>query len=158
MENYFPQAINLPSGVEMLLTHEEHKSECPTCHQQTLLRPLTLSKAMLRPLWLASKRHTINSKEVHDAIGRTAYANFTQLKYWGFIRLVSPAVWEITDLGREFLAGSMRTPEKLWVYNDRVRIVPDEMKGRMVAFDDLVTFVEMDRQTAAANSVQLSAE
>jgi len=158
MTDYFPEAISLPSGVEMLLEHEEHRSECPNCHQQTLLRPKVLTKAILRPLWLASVNSTINSKEVNDAIGRTAYANFTQLKYWGFIRPVSSSTWEITGAGREFLSGGMRTPEKLWVYNDRVRAVPDGMKGRMVAFDDLVAYLETDRTGIAAESARLTAE
>lgn len=158
MTDHFPQAINLPTGVSMLLEHEEHRSECPNCHQQTLLRPKILTKAILRPLWLASRSQTISSKEVNDAIGRTAYANFTQLKYWGFIRPVSSSTWEITESGREFLAGRMRTPEKVWVYNDRVRVVTDGMKGRMVAFDDLVAYVDTDRHGASDASVPLAAQ
>lgn len=158
MTDYFPEAISLPTGVEMLLEHEEHRSECPNCHQQTLLRPKTLTKAILRPLWLASMKATISSKEVNDAIGRTAYANFTQLKYWGFIRPSSSSTWEITTAGRDFLTGRLYVPEKVWVYNDRVRVVPDGMKGRMVAFDDLVAYLETGRAGIAAESAMLTVE
>lgn len=157
MRDFYPPQINLPTGVEMLLEQKDHSSECPTCHQQTFLRPLTLNKRVLRALWLAMERPVITSREVHDEIGKTAYANYTQLKHWGFLKEIEAAKWSITTEGQEFLAGRLRVPEIVWVYNDHARIVPVEMQGRMVLYADLDPMKEMSREIAASESVPLDA-
>lgn len=140
----------------MLIGANDHKSECPTCHQQTQLRKLTLSKAFIAPLKVAvEKGGTFTSKDVLDSLGNTAYANFTALKHWEFIEEVDSATWRITQLGKEFVVGKVEVPQILWVYNDKARFVNEDMYGEIVSVHDLIERKEMSRERAAAESVPL---
>lgn len=162
--NHHPKTIHLPQGVEALPHAENYESDCPLCHQQTVLRQITLSKAFLRPLY-AMRQHKegMTPKQISELLGRTAYANYTNLKYWGFIEPVSIVQgekvvngWCITEIGDGFVQGLLRAPEYLWVYNDRARIVPDNMLARYASFEELTGYKEMSREIAAAESVPLS--
>lgn len=161
--NYRPPMINLPNGVSMLADVPDYTSTCPHCHQQTILRPIKLSKAMIKPLLLANRKisRTITPKEVHDECGRTAYANYTALKHWGFLTKIEvdgKERWKMTDLGHLFIAGAIAVPETLWIYNDRPRIVPDEMLGTYVSIAELVEYIEITRESAAADSLPLDVQ
>ena len=168
MENqYIPHQIHVPNGLEVILTDDETVSrDCPTCHQKTALTKKTLSKVSLKALRLMRDEYegTITPGEVSERLGKSAYANYTELRHWGFI--LNGTVerkgkrvpgWGITPEGLAFLNGDLWVPGHLWVYNGAARIVPDHLKARLVNYSKLVPYVEMSREKAAAESVALDA-
>lgn len=155
MENYIPEVINLPSGLEILF-EDDHRSTCDHCRQQTILRKKTLTKSTVRALWLMKTKEsgTINAKEIRSKLGSVSYATYTELKYWNFIVKVDSS-WKITAIGKRFLLNEIQVPENLWVYNDHVRVVPEEMWSRLVSFRALVPSIEISRESVASEAMPL---
>lgn len=153
-ENYIPTCINLPTGLEVLYSENDHRAECPTCRQQTLLRRKRLSKVSVRALWLMRSRGKVTAQEIRDRLGAVSYTTYTELKYWDLIKKQDDG-WTITWVGNRFLEGTLSLPDTLWVYNDHPRIVPENMHGQMVTFRDLVPEIEMNREIAASESKKI---
>lgn len=149
--------IHLPQGMEMLLEANNHKSECPTCRQGTLLRPLTLSKRSICALfyWRDNPyKQTVTPDEIRLIYGAVAYANYTLVKHWDLIRPCDGG-WERTETGKLFMEGVIEMPETLWVYNDHARIVPQEMLGRYVNIQNLDPGIAPTRREMVEASVAL---
>jgi len=166
MEKYIPTAINLPEGVRMELQNAAgHTRKCPTCLRSMSLSKKTLTKDRVRPLWLLSQCDGLTAEQIEQKLGRVAYTVYKRLKYWDFIRFETIKVDGkqkqkaiITDVGRRFLRNEITVPQWLWVYNDCVRRVPEDMYAPLVSFHDLVPYEEMNREIAAQQSIRLKQE
>lgn len=164
---FIPRQIHVPTGLEIITSGDGSVSrDCPTCHQKTALTKKTLSKVSLQALRLMYEEYegTITPSEVSERLGKSAYANYTELRHWGFIadgtverKGKRVAGWGITPEGIAFLKGDLWVPAHLWVYNGAARIVPEHLRGGLVNYAKVVPYVEMSREKAAAESVALDA-
>lgn len=149
-----PDLKPIPEG--LVFSYDESDVCCHVCGQQTKIRPIQLSKHILRALWLANGNKTITPDMVREKLGASTYNNYTNLKHWGFLERVKEKEWCITWFGAAFLAGEISVPEIVWVYNDEPRIVAPERMGRMVFFQDVVPNVEKSRKSVAQDSINLT--
>lgn len=155
-EFFEAETINLPSNLSALIQMKGKGGSCPHCHQQTLMRPIALSKKEIAPLKFAASKAdgTVTPKQVNRECGNVGYNKYTNLKYWGFLKKADgKKAWKITDIGLKFIRDELRVPEVVWVYNGHARNVPKEMKGKWVCYSELVTETETTRETIAASSV-----
>ena len=153
----------IPPGfqVELMFTG---KHNCPTCSQQTYLRPVTLSSVLIYSLRLIAERSATGAVTTGNDManhGRTAYCNYTQLKYWGFIMENREAGgWFITESGLRFLRNEERVPETLYVFADQVRkddsgTIPTT---RFINVEEIKTYVPKTRQTVRESLIPLESE
>ena len=160
MEQYTPHIIAIPTGLEVLYTAQDHRSECVTCHQQTLLRKKQLSewsRDVIKAI-VDIFSGSVTPAQIKNRLGAISYSNYTSLKYWGIIeeKLVGGEnKWCITDIGKRFYNGEIELPEVLWVFNDVPRFVPPEFYGRWVTIHDLQSQGDISRQSVVAESIKL---
>lgn len=137
---------------------------CPACGQQTFLRPIDLSGILIFALrrigWISEKEKRPAIADDMAKLGRSTYCNYSALKYWGFIReTLVPAGWAITNEGKMFLAGAMRVPKRLWIFDDRVRSVDERELGQDpspdVSVNDVREYVPKTRQTVRDSMVAI---
>lgn len=159
MINYAP----LPAGFEIKdMLAGEHN--CPTCSQQTYLRPIDLSAVLVYALRIIVDRSVsgaITTGNDMAAHGRTVYCNYTQLKYWGFIiEDRSAGGWRATIEATEFLEKMRTVPPRLWVFADRVRMMPDEYPFNVghIGIDAVKPYHPKSRQEARERMIGLEAE
>lgn len=154
----------LPEGFSPneMLTGEHH---CPTCGQQTYLRPVDLSSPLVHALRIIAGRSASGSITTGNDMaryGRTIYCNYTQLKYWNFIfEDRSAGGWRITPFGQEFISSpETRVARRLWVFNDEVRRVDGfqfDMRDTISA-SDIKPYAPKNRQEVREQLIALEHE
>lgn len=67
---------------------------------------------------------------------RNQWDNFQKLRYFELVRSPKRGLWEITDLGRAWLAGAVQVPHRAWTcdgerigYESRLVYVTDVLPG-----------------------------
>lgn len=160
IEQYTPYIIAIPTGLEVLYTAQDHKSECVTCHQQTLLRKKQLSewsRDVIKAI-IESFNGSVTPAQIKNGLGAISYSNYTSLKYWEIIEervIGGENKWCITDIGKRFYNGEIELPEVLWVFNDVPRFVPPEFYGEWITINDLRPQGDISRQSVVAESIKL---
>lgn len=124
IEIHVPNNHPLP---DMVFVSEEQRSHvCRACEQPVVLRMLTFSKILADAL-AETYRRSVSETGYATAkdmlkLSRSSYCIYTQLKYWDLIKEgPEDSTWVITELGIEFLRGTLAVPKKLWIFADKVR-------------------------------------
>lgn len=138
------------------------KHRCPTCTQQTYLRPVDLSSVLIHALRIISLRSAEGAVTTGNDMaryGRTVYCNYSQLKYWGLIFEDRPAGgWRLTSEGMDFLAGNTQLPMRVWVFADEVRTWDNAPFAPVVSIDSIKPYAPRSRQEARERLVGIEHE
>lgn len=156
METFTPELVQLPNELLPLFTAKGYKSHCPTCTQQTLLRPIRLDKRLIETLINGlCDDGKLDIEKIKDKSGSLGYTIYTKLKYWGFIKRnikKYEECWEITVAGRRFIQGETAVPETMWVFNDLARFVQNaDLYGDWVTIHDLKVIPVSTRSVSQAS-------
>lgn len=107
---------------------------CPACGQNVRLATRSISPSQVRALAAiaAFSKHA----DAHAWVDVAKFegmrgGDYAKLRFWGLIesRTESTGVWRVTHLGRKFLSGKHLVPKNVFVYNNRVRAVSEEVIG-----------------------------
>lgn len=107
--------------------------ECPACTQNVgmMLRPMTdeMARALIA-MHLADTPDgwvKVQNMTYPDGSPVVRGGDWTKLKHWGFIEGKEAqradgnprnGYWRLTDLGRQFLAGTLSVPRRVHIFND----------------------------------------
>lgn len=87
---------------------------------------------------------------------RNVWDNFQKLRYFNLVvrstkdnGLRDNGVWEVTELGRNFLSGEATVPARVWTYRGEFRRV----EGDLVKVSDLLPTEYQHREDYAAGAV-----
>ncbi len=132
-----------------------HKPErCQACQQIIMVRRRNLRSELVYGL---QQLYDLNrpAKVSELKLSRGGFADFTKLKYWGFIERESEETWKITRLGLDFLNGEVSVPKYKWVFNDTVQKDPKDEKNPEVVVWEIRSEL-LSRKKVNQNSLSMS--
>lgn len=115
-------------------------SACPCCdqHVKVYARPLyNVMGAWL--IWAARCGETVHVREGPAVRG----GDFAKLVHWGLMEAVGGARtgrWDVTHLGHAFVAGEIKVPSHVYLYNGRIwrRSGDDGFSSKLVSILDVL--------------------
>ena len=78
----------------------------------------TLNKTLLRCL---AKMYKNKGKKARDmGMTKSEFANYTKLKFWGFIDKLDDGLWVVKNSGIDFLHNRIRTAKEITYFRNKV--------------------------------------
>ena len=94
------------------------KERCPHCDASMMTNKYTLNTTLLGAL---SKMQRAGNRKIQEMeMTKSEYANYTKLKYWGFITRLDDGIWRVTENGYKFLLGERNAPREVVYFRDKV--------------------------------------
>lgn len=112
-----------------------------------------LSNFLVDPLFALSRQPEGKGRISRIGITHPQIANFSKLKYWGFVDKIGGGDWAITHVGWEFIRGRLQVYEYVHTYSDkRLRF-----SGNLISIKDIGNDY-WQRNEYVKNSTRITAE
>ena len=111
---------------------------CPHCGAKMVLYPHSLSRTLIRVLYIVVTRAKDGLFTVKGSgMNRNQAGNLQKLRYWDFISRADldgiGGVWHVTPKAVEFLSGNKPEFKKVWTYRGDVM----SFDGKLVNVDEI---------------------
>jgi hypothetical protein len=115
------------------LAHTHKGTTCPCCTRNVKVHRRNLHATMLKALTaLAQKNEPVRSMFKFSGAGDDA-----KLEHWGLIEEVTRHHWQITQKGRDFLAGRIKVPRTILVYKKDFLGYESEAEADLISVHDV---------------------
>lgn len=109
---------------------------CPNCNQKIMVYRRSIRVDMLAALAKAAEFGGSFKVSYFD-FNKGVNADFTKMKFWGLIYYMGNNVWRVSGLAYEFLAGKIKIPKYVYIYNDINQGAPDNERNPLLYANEI---------------------
>lgn len=94
------------------------KEHCDKCGASMMVNKYTMNRVLVRCMEKLAKMPGQPIREI--GLNKSEYSVISKLKHWGFASKTEDGVWHLTDDGKLFMQGRLKTYKEISYFRDKI--------------------------------------